>query len=318
MFGLPVAVLIACGAATGSGLALTNFLPLLGGANVVLDHFPANPSTWYFGTYLHLLMLWAVLLRRSDHAMDVAAAVAIEIPARAALIASAGPSSPTCGDQLGRRSSCSAWCGSARRPTGEDEPAGGGARGRPRHLVCIRRVARDRRDVSVHDRPRLARADRPLRGLQRRVVPLSLRGGAGLRGGSPGRRAGTGDVRRGGTRPSSSSPTCRWCWPCTPCWSPGGELSGAGGRAIARLPDRSRRRVGRDSIVGRTRTARRPHAPVLGGAANDCRADRRTTTFLSEKKMTRSTSSSPVTTTATCLTRASEASSPSSTSTSTS
>src|SRR3954454_676860 len=41
---LTVALLIAAaGAATGSALALSNFLPLIGGANVVLDHFPANP-----------------------------------------------------------------------------------------------------------------------------------------------------------------------------------------------------------------------------------------------------------------------------------
>jgi peptidoglycan/LPS O-acetylase OafA/YrhL len=64
----------------------------LGGVNVVLDHFPANPTTWYLGTYLHLLVLWALWLRRIRiRAWMVALAVAIEIPVRAALIASAGP-----------------------------------------------------------------------------------------------------------------------------------------------------------------------------------------------------------------------------------
>jgi peptidoglycan/LPS O-acetylase OafA/YrhL len=93
MFGLVLAVLITAeGALTGSGLALSNFLPLLGGANVVLDHFPANPTTWYLGTYLHLLILWAVWLRRIRiRPWMVAAVVAVEIPVRAALIASAGP-----------------------------------------------------------------------------------------------------------------------------------------------------------------------------------------------------------------------------------
>ena len=43
---------------------LSNFLPLAGGLQVVEDAFPANPTTWYIGTYLHVLLLWAVLLRR--------------------------------------------------------------------------------------------------------------------------------------------------------------------------------------------------------------------------------------------------------------
>jgi hypothetical protein len=43
---------------------LSNFLPLAGGLQLVDDAFPANPTTWYIGTYLHLLLLWAVLLRR--------------------------------------------------------------------------------------------------------------------------------------------------------------------------------------------------------------------------------------------------------------
>jgi hypothetical protein len=43
---------------------LSNFLPLAGGLQLVDDAFPANPTTWYIGTYLHLLLLWAVLLRK--------------------------------------------------------------------------------------------------------------------------------------------------------------------------------------------------------------------------------------------------------------
>ena len=42
----------------------SNFLPLAGGLQLIDDAFPANPTTWYIGTYLHLLLLWAVLLRR--------------------------------------------------------------------------------------------------------------------------------------------------------------------------------------------------------------------------------------------------------------
>jgi len=42
---------------------LSNFLPLAGGLQLIDDAFPANPTTWYIGTYLHVLLLWAVLLR---------------------------------------------------------------------------------------------------------------------------------------------------------------------------------------------------------------------------------------------------------------
>jgi hypothetical protein len=93
LFGLSLAGLItAAGAATRSGLALSNFLPFLGGANVVFNNFPANPTTWYLGTYLHLLVLWAVVLRRFRiRGWMVALALAIEIPIRALLVAFAGP-----------------------------------------------------------------------------------------------------------------------------------------------------------------------------------------------------------------------------------
>ena len=41
----------------------SNFLPLAGGLHLIDDAFPANPTTWYIGTYLHVLLLWALLLR---------------------------------------------------------------------------------------------------------------------------------------------------------------------------------------------------------------------------------------------------------------
>jgi len=78
------------GAMSGSGLALSNFLPLVG-ANLIFDNFPANPTTWYLGTYLHLLVLWAIWLRRIRvRRWMVLAAFALEIPLRALLVASAG------------------------------------------------------------------------------------------------------------------------------------------------------------------------------------------------------------------------------------
>jgi peptidoglycan/LPS O-acetylase OafA/YrhL len=45
------------------GAALGNFLPFVFGANVLMlqDGFPANPTTWYIATYVHIVLLWAVL-----------------------------------------------------------------------------------------------------------------------------------------------------------------------------------------------------------------------------------------------------------------
>jgi Acyltransferase family len=80
----------AAGAINGTGLALSNFLALVG-ANVVFDNFPANPTTWYLGTYLHLVIVWAIWLRRIRvRRWMVIAALALEIPIRAALMATAG------------------------------------------------------------------------------------------------------------------------------------------------------------------------------------------------------------------------------------
>jgi len=91
-FGLSVAVLIAVtGAIRGSGLALSNFLPFAAGANILFDNFPANPTTWYIGTYIHFVLLWAWPLRRIRvRGWMIAVAVAMEIPIRALLIAFAG------------------------------------------------------------------------------------------------------------------------------------------------------------------------------------------------------------------------------------
>jgi hypothetical protein len=44
--------------------AITNYLPFFGGINVLGDFFPSNPTTWYIGTYLHILLLWAFVMRK--------------------------------------------------------------------------------------------------------------------------------------------------------------------------------------------------------------------------------------------------------------
>lgn len=46
-----------------SNLDESNYLPFLFGINIALNDFPANPTTWYIGTYIQLLVLWALALR---------------------------------------------------------------------------------------------------------------------------------------------------------------------------------------------------------------------------------------------------------------
>jgi hypothetical protein len=65
LFGLACAAIISiAGALTHHGLQLSNYMPFVLGANVLVNAFPANPTTWYVGTYIHLLLLWALVLRR--------------------------------------------------------------------------------------------------------------------------------------------------------------------------------------------------------------------------------------------------------------
>jgi fucose 4-O-acetylase-like acetyltransferase len=46
--------------------AITNYLPFFAGINVLGDFFPSNPTTWYIGTYLHILLLWAFVMRKAN------------------------------------------------------------------------------------------------------------------------------------------------------------------------------------------------------------------------------------------------------------
>ena len=62
----------------------SNFLPLAGGLHLIANAFPANPTTWYIGTYLHLLLLWALVLRgRTIGGTTLAIAIPVEIGVRA-------------------------------------------------------------------------------------------------------------------------------------------------------------------------------------------------------------------------------------------
>lgn len=42
----------------------SNYAPFVLGVNVLFNHFPANPTTWYIGTYCHLLFFWFLLTHR--------------------------------------------------------------------------------------------------------------------------------------------------------------------------------------------------------------------------------------------------------------
>lgn len=88
---LVAAVVSAMALATGNRPQLSNYYPFLGGVNVLMDHFPANPTTWYVGTYLHLIVVWAVALRRLRVTTALLVAVLIgEIVIRAVLMQWAG------------------------------------------------------------------------------------------------------------------------------------------------------------------------------------------------------------------------------------
>lgn len=65
VYGLLLAVLLSCiGWLRRGDISESNYLPFFAGLNTVWENaFPANPSTWYVGTYFHLLLVWAILLR---------------------------------------------------------------------------------------------------------------------------------------------------------------------------------------------------------------------------------------------------------------
>jgi hypothetical protein len=70
---------------------LSNYAPLAGGANVVFDFFPANPTTWFVGTYIHVIVLWALVVHRLRVTPLILAASLIgEIAIRAVLMETAG------------------------------------------------------------------------------------------------------------------------------------------------------------------------------------------------------------------------------------
>jgi fucose 4-O-acetylase-like acetyltransferase len=92
LFGMAVAgILSAIGYASDGDLRESNYLPFAAGLNVGLDYFPANPTTWFIGMYVQLLVVWALVLRRLGISAGlIAAAAAGEVVIRALLMERAG------------------------------------------------------------------------------------------------------------------------------------------------------------------------------------------------------------------------------------
>ena len=64
LYGISLALLMSMiDYVRSSNLDESNYLPFLFGINVAFNFFPANPTTWYIGTYVQMLVLWALALR---------------------------------------------------------------------------------------------------------------------------------------------------------------------------------------------------------------------------------------------------------------
>ena len=92
LFGGAIALLLSIVMfATRGTLQLSNYLPFALGVNVVFNNFPANPTMWYIGTYLHVLLLWALGLRHIRvRAWMLVVSFGLEVALRAILIPTAG------------------------------------------------------------------------------------------------------------------------------------------------------------------------------------------------------------------------------------
>ena len=95
LVGVGTAVILSlCGLMTHGRLQLSNYLPFLGGANVLIlqNAFPANPTTWYIATYVHVVLLWALIGRRLRVRLWMLPCAAVgEVVVRLMLADAAGP-----------------------------------------------------------------------------------------------------------------------------------------------------------------------------------------------------------------------------------
>jgi peptidoglycan/LPS O-acetylase OafA/YrhL len=92
LFGLAVAGLVSVIAlGTGARPQLSNYYPFLAGMNVLFNNFPANPTSWYLGTYVHVILLWALVgFRLQVTTRLLMISVVVEIVVRAVLMQTAG------------------------------------------------------------------------------------------------------------------------------------------------------------------------------------------------------------------------------------
>jgi fucose 4-O-acetylase-like acetyltransferase len=90
VFGLAIALILSViGYLQDGNLLESNYLPFAAGVNIFIDAFPANPTTWFIGMYVHLLVLWALVLRRVEiRGRLLAALLIVELIVRAVLVAS--------------------------------------------------------------------------------------------------------------------------------------------------------------------------------------------------------------------------------------
>ncbi len=68
----------------------SNYMPLVLGVNVFMNDFPANPTTWYIGTYLHILLLWTAIRRVELAPWMIAMACLLEVGVRLTLMQTQG------------------------------------------------------------------------------------------------------------------------------------------------------------------------------------------------------------------------------------
>lgn len=67
-------------------LAESNYLPLFFGVNVFFNFFPANPTTWYIGMYVHLVLFWWLLMPQKPQRLFLITLLFLELITRAVLV----------------------------------------------------------------------------------------------------------------------------------------------------------------------------------------------------------------------------------------
>lgn len=68
-------------------LRLSNYSPFVLGVNVGFNTFPSNPTTWFIGTYFHIVLLWAIVLHRIKVTLPILGiSLMLELSIRATLI----------------------------------------------------------------------------------------------------------------------------------------------------------------------------------------------------------------------------------------